>query len=104
MKEEEDAQDLIEQLQRLQIEQNDLLARLSNIQRKQVVQTVNKDTKTPPNTTREFVVGDRVRIKNPGRFQANKGEIKKIGKERITIQASNGTLIVRAPKNLALRE
>jgi hypothetical protein len=37
---------------------------------------------------------------NPRRLQANRGKIVRIGASRITVEAKNGTTIVRAPKNL----
>jgi transcription antitermination factor NusG len=53
-------------------------------------------------TTRDLEVGDRVRIVNPGRFQAKKGVIFKITENRITVQAQNGTKIQRAHHNIVL--
>jgi hypothetical protein len=53
------------------------------------------------NVARQFVVGDEVRITNPRRLQAAKGTITKIGK-RITVEARNGSTIVRLAKNLTL--
>jgi hypothetical protein len=50
----------------------------------------------------EFVIGDKVRIKNPTRFQANRGVMTKIGSSRITVQTKSGNKILRAPKNLIL--
>jgi hypothetical protein len=50
----------------------------------------------------DFIVGDRDRMKNPGGFQVTRCTIIKIGTSRITVQAQNGTKIVRAPKNLIL--
>jgi hypothetical protein len=41
-------------------------------------------------------------LKNPGVFQATRGTIIKIDTSCITVQAHNGTKIVRAPKNLIL--
>jgi transcription antitermination factor NusG len=57
-----------------------------------------------PGAKREFAVGDRVRIKNPGPFQASTGTIVKIGASRNTVQARNGTKFLRAPKNLSFEE
>jgi hypothetical protein len=52
--------------------------------------------------TREFGIGDRVRINNPNRFQADRGTITKIGAKRITVQTRSGAKILRAPKNLTI--
>jgi small-conductance mechanosensitive channel len=56
----------------------------------------------PPDATREFAIGDRVQIKNPGRYQASGGTIAKIGANRITVRTASGSKILRAPKNLLL--
>jgi hypothetical protein len=89
--------DIIAELQRLQIQQSGLLQRLEQLS------GGDNDSSTEtrvPNTTRAFTVGDRVRIANPGWNQANCGKIIKIGKSRITVEARNGTKIIRDPKNL----
>jgi transcription antitermination factor NusG len=97
-----DVKDIIAQLQRLQIQQSTLLTRLGQLsqsgQRTDPPPNATRDA--TPNAAREFEVGDRVRIRNPGVFQPTKGTIIKIGASRITVQARNGTKIVRAPKNL----
>jgi transcription antitermination factor NusG len=92
--ENEEVKDIIAQLQRLQIKQDSLIARLGRLSQSA------EHTGTPPDTAREFVVGDWVRIKNPGVFQPAKGRIVKIGISRVTVQARNGTKVVRDPKNL----
>jgi hypothetical protein len=43
-----------------------------------------------------------VRIKNPNRFQTDRGMITNIGAKRITVQTRSGTKILRAPKNLTI--
>ena len=53
-------------------------------------------------TNRRFEIRDRVRINNPRFLQQTEGTITKITAKRITVQASNGSLISRAPKNLVL--
>jgi hypothetical protein len=88
----EEVKDIVAQLQRLQIRQTALITRLEEIS-----ETQNKND----NATQEFAIGDRVRIKNPRVLQANKGKITRIGESRITVTTTNGTKIVRAPKNLA---
>jgi hypothetical protein len=55
-------------------------------------------------TAREFVIGDRVRIRNPGVLQPKRGRIAKIGTTRITVQSDSGKKIIRAAKNLILEE
>jgi hypothetical protein len=105
----DDVQDLISQLTRLQLQQTDLLARLDT-----AVQVQNTLLGTPDETEpfaraaliggeptrRNFEVGDKVTISNPNLFQANEGTITKIGKKRITVTTASGQKIVCAPKNI----
>jgi hypothetical protein len=51
---------------------------------------------------RKFAIGDKVRTKNPTRFQADQGVITKIGPNRVTVHTKVGSKILRAPKNLIL--
>jgi transcription antitermination factor NusG len=85
-----DIQDIVKQLSELQLKQNVLLARLQKATKER-----EADEKPPA-----FEIGQTVGIKNPGPFQASKGRITRIGKDRITITTSSGAKIVRAPKNL----
>jgi hypothetical protein len=106
MSSEQDVEDIIAQLQRLQLEQTELLLQLArangarNAARRESRRATGNVV--PPDATREFAIGDRVEIKNPGRFQASGGTIVKIGTSRITVQTVSGSKILRAPKNLAL--
>jgi transcription antitermination factor NusG len=102
MSNDEDIKDIIAQLQSLQLQQAALIQRLERV-------SGSQDNGIPTRTktvqvTREFAVGDRVQINNPGPFQATRGTITKIGNSRITVQARNGTKISRAPKNLTLED
>jgi prefoldin subunit 5 len=101
MSNENDIQDIVAQLQNLQLQQAVLIQRLERLSE---AREDNRDTivTATDNTTRRFAVGDRVLINNPGRFQATKGTISKIGNSRITVQARNGSKITRAPHNLTL--
>jgi transcription antitermination factor NusG len=90
MKNDDDIQDIIKQLNVLHIKQNELLARLE------------RATESEVDETRSFELGDTVKVKNPGPFQPTKGRITRIGKNRITVTAQSGAKIVRAPKNLVL--
>jgi hypothetical protein len=99
---EDDIKDIVEQLQRLQIQQDVLLARLGELSGSH--ETPAQATRVPPDTTRDLAIGDRVRIRNPGRFQAVRGTIVRIGTSRITVQARNGSKIIRAPHNLFLED
>jgi transcription elongation factor len=98
MNRDQEIQDIVNQLERLQIQQSDLLQRLGLLSESDD----NNITTPAPVIAREFAVGDRVRIRNPSRLQPVRGIITKIGRVRITVEARNGTKIVRAPKNLIL--
>jgi uncharacterized protein YceH (UPF0502 family) len=89
MSNEQDIKDIVEQLERLQIRQTELVQRLARL--------TNSGNN---NTAHVFAVGDYVRITNPGLRQADRGIITNIGNSRITVQDRNGTKILRAPKNL----
>jgi hypothetical protein len=96
----QDIQDIIARLQRLQLEQSELLLRLARATGERDRNNTTGNV-VPSDPVREFAIGNRVRIKNPGRFQASSGIITRIGTTRITVEPRNGTKIVRAPKNLA---
>jgi hypothetical protein len=88
---------LINRLKELQLEQSVIIASL------ELLSEVEGDVKDIDEgiVTRKFVIGDVVRITNPRPFQAAKGTIRNIGK-RITVEARNGSKIVRLSKNLTL--
>ena len=90
MRNNDDIPDIIRQLDNLQLQQDGLLLRL--------VELTNPASREP----RPFVIGDLVRIANPGPSQPTTGRITKIGKERITVTAQSGKKIIRVPKNLIL--
>ena len=115
----DDVDDIIDQLNTLHIRQTDLLLRLEKARAAEkkpdadeVVSTTTPvgptaskaliET-TPTETTREFAIGDQVKIKNPNPFQTDKARIIKIGKTRITVQTKSGSKIQRAPKNLSIQ-
>ncbi len=95
MSRDQDVKDIVTQLQKLQIEQTALLTRLELLH--------ESTDKGITETKREFVVRDRVLIKNPGLFTDNSGTVSKIGK-RITVKGKNGRKIVRLAKNLTIYE
>jgi seryl-tRNA synthetase len=99
MSSEKEIADIVAQLQRLQLQQSELLQRIT-----QVSEENNTNAAQQANAPREFAICDRVRIINPNRFQANRGRIIKIGPSRITVLTENGTKINRAAKNLILEE
>jgi hypothetical protein len=85
--------DIVAQLHQLQRQETELLLRLERLSI-----TDSQTSGTP--TRREFLIGDLVKIKNPKPFQIKKGNIIKIGTNRITVQSTNGSKIIRAPSNL----
>jgi hypothetical protein len=91
--------DIVAQLQRLQLQETELLQRLEQLNDTDSLPIV---LPTVQLATREFKIGDLVQVKNPRPFQLKKGIIIRIGADtnRITVQAKNGSKIVRAPSNL----
>ncbi len=126
MRNEDDVQDLISQLNQLQLQQTELFARLEKAigdkdaqtrgVRKEDAQTREVAHEIEVEQTREFVIahgiaqivefaiGDRVIVKNPNLFQADRGKITKIGNKRITLTTQSGSKILRTPKNLVLQQ
>ena len=90
--------DIVNQLERLQIQQSELLERLGDLS----ANDEGNPRATSPPAARDFAVGDRVRIVSPGRSQPNRGTITKIGRSRSTVEDRHGTKVVRLPKNLVL--
>jgi hypothetical protein len=119
-------QDLISQLNRLQLQQTELFARLEKAigdkdaqtrgVRKEDAHTREVAHEIEAKQTREFVIahevaqtvefaiGDRVIVKKPNLFQADRGKITKIRNKRITLTTQSGSKILRAPKNLVLQQ
>jgi hypothetical protein len=84
-------QDLIDQLNRLQLKQKDLLARLER---------AKSNKRAGVHKTRQFAIGDKkVLIRNPKHFQDTRGTITKIGTTGVTITPETGNE-QREPKNL----
>jgi hypothetical protein len=101
MDKDQEIQDIVNQLEGLQIQQSNLLERLGRLSESGDSNN-NSVTPLPTAAARAFAVGDRVRILNPNRLQPDRGAITKIGRSRITVEARNGTKIIRAPRNLIL--
>ena len=95
----DEVQDLIRQLKKLQLQQTELLVRLERARGDEARAGVYDEEESG---TRKFAIGDKMRIKNPTRFQSDRGVITKIGASRTTVQTKSGCLILRAPKNLIL--
>ncbi len=87
---------IVAELQRLQIQESQLLQRLDRLN-----ELNSSNAAVPPSTSRVFAIGDLVKIKKPRPLQARQGTIIRIGDtNRITVLARNGTKIIRAPFNL----
>jgi hypothetical protein len=121
-----EVQDLITQLNRLQLQQTELFARLEkafgdndaqtrgvhkeDAQTRDVAHEIEVEQETREFViahgvakTGEFAIRDRVIVKNPNFFQTDRGKITKIGNKRITLTTQSGSKILRAPKNLVLQ-
>jgi dsDNA-specific endonuclease/ATPase MutS2 len=107
----DEIQELVRELQQLQLRQSEILVRLERASRNERNTGQNEGANeyarrpedkrtTRTDESREFVIGDKVRVINPGRFQTNRGVIVKIGASRITLRTKSGGNIQRAPKNL----
>ena len=98
--------DIVEQLQRLQIQQASLVDRLSRAAETlpNVVndEPDNRRARIPTDNPRQFAIGDRVRINNPRILQQPTGTVIRITEARMTVQTSNGGTVTRTPKNLTL--
>ncbi len=105
MNNDEEIQNIVSQLKRLQLEQTELLTRLEQLNEGNSRSAKKEsDTKPAPTITKQlFVIGDHVRILNPRPFQGNSGTIVRIGTktDRITILAKSGNKIVRSSKNIS---
>jgi hypothetical protein len=101
----DDIQDIVDQLKRLQIRQDLLIARLGELSGGNENTPVTAwATRIPPETetvtARIFAIGDRVKIRKPNRQQANKSVVINITANRITVQDRLGYKIIRAPHNI----
>jgi hypothetical protein len=102
-----DIKDIVEQLQRLQLQQNALITRLGELNNNSFT-TNARATRIPPEippktetvTARTFTIGDRVRIGNPNRLQTDRGVVVNITANCITVQARRGSKLVHAPHNI----
>ena len=101
----DEIQELILQLKQLQLEQTRLQQKQTKITtRLERLSGGADNANNNKDSTKKFVFGESVRIKNPGPLQENTGTIVKIGTSRITIKTKNGTKIIRAAKNLTVEK
>jgi hypothetical protein len=103
MSSEEEIQNIIIQLQRLQIRQSELLTQLEGISEANLTRVAPRTVPRARelNNPTNFVIGDRVRILNPGILQTATGTVIKIGEKQISIQTRTG-IRHRLPKNITL--
>jgi len=134
MSNEEEINSLVAQIRALQIRQTALIERLLHLSEDSGSSETASTTRTRPAPTaprqptratrpaptapteptragpatrdapRQFRIGDRVRIRNPGPFQASKGRIERITAERIVVRTSDGREVQRHAKNIQLLE
>ena len=88
--------DIVAQLNRLQLQQSELLTQLTRLSERDNTSVGVDDTQ------RDFQVGYYVRILNPRSFQANLGIRTKISANRITVKTAEGSKIIRAFHNIVL--
>jgi hypothetical protein len=118
----EDIDTIIEHLDRLTLQQQQLTQQIAELQhevrsrQQNIVQDDNRDTseqipvREPERTRvrkRPIQVGDRVRVKNPGRNQPNTGIVHSYTPSRlfVRIQLDNCDLVInRAPRNVTCIE
>ncbi len=67
----DEIRNIVSQLQRLQIQEAELLERLDRLSE------ADRHASGPPITTREFVIGDVVKIRNKGHFKPR--EVQSLG-------------------------
>jgi hypothetical protein len=109
---EEDIKGVISQLDKLQLKQSELIARLDQLNTKRERESTrasvfpSNPSYAPTPYIIGFSLGDRVVIINPGRNQENKGKVVKISDStflssvRIVVETPSRQRIIRAPKNL----
>lgn len=105
--------DLINELQRLQLKQQEITREIQQIERELSTNNDNNSKReritTRPeildNTGTELKVGDTVRILNKGLFKETSGIVTKLGKSRVSIRLDNsGQITTRKSTNLRLVE
>lgn len=93
---------IIDQLNRLTIQQEQLTEQIVKLQNEVRNRTTKTTVDTNNNSKRPIIVGDRVKIKNPRRNQLNIGVVDSFTKSGLfaRVKLDNGTVINRAPRNL----
>jgi hypothetical protein len=105
MRREQEIHDLIEQIDRLHIRQSTLISRLARLKEVEQEERLVPNRRSRIHVARgAFAIGDRVRVRNPGRNQPSRGKITKMSENRITMESRSGIKIWRAPSNFILEE
>ena len=93
--EQDEIKDIAAQLQRLQIQETELLQRLERLSE------ADSNTLRSPDATRGFTIGD-LALTNPRPLQAKKGTIMRIGADtdQITVRAKKGSKTVQSSFNV----
>lgn len=96
MKNENNIDDLLDQLNKLRIEESIIIDK--------IIKTRNETNNEDNNIRQEgdFKIGDKVQINNPRRYQESIGTICKITETRLTIKPKTGIKIIRSRKNVKL--
>lgn len=106
MSNDDEINEVLAQLRDLHIQQAvlvDRFIRLTDRDQENERRAADRTVIAPDQTeTRQFRLGDHVRITNPTFLQFNQGVIKKIGVVRITVESDTGKTLTRLPKNLTL--
>ena len=95
----QEIRDIVTQLQRLQIQESELLLCL---EQRSEDNNSNNNARQQASATRELTIGDHVRIKNPRFLQANSRTISNITAKRITVLTQEGSSIIQSHKNIVL--
>jgi hypothetical protein len=97
MKNEDNVDDLLDKLNKLRIEESNIIEK--------IIKARNENNDKDNNIARregDFKIGDKVQIINPRRYQESIGIICKITETRVTIKPRTGIKIIRSHKNVKL--
>jgi hypothetical protein len=85
--EQDEIKNVVAQLKCLQMQESELLQRLERLSE------AERQPAASPTPTRDFRIGDLVKIKNPNRFQTREGIVMRTGAgtDRDAVQSRNGS-------------
>jgi hypothetical protein len=106
----DEIRDIVLQLRQLQVTQAGLVDRIEQLggntarpTRRAARPTARAHLPAPcPGNVRLFVIGDYVRVRNPGPFQLRVGNVTRITAKRIEVGDGEGRFVSRAPNNVVL--